>query len=271
MGSEMVNHGGIKSGKTTLDQGITLSYVLSEGERAETILFIHGLGLSKKYLLPVLDYPELASYNVLIPDLVGHGDSSTPKNFSFSMDDQAKILHRLLNKLEIRGKLILIAHSMGGPICVSLAEMQGDRIAGIVYAEGNIDMGDCLFSNWVISNHTYEEWIKEEFNRLIKQIMEDPEQRLRADMLQMAGPVTLYKASEDLIAVSTADTLKDRLVDLGVPVLVVFGEENKGKFTSEGKLGSVFPPVFIPEAGHPMMKDNPDAFYGEVIKFIGTL
>jgi len=29
--------------------------------------------------------------------------------------------------------------------------------------------------------------------------------------------------------------------------------------------------VFIPEAGHSMMKDNPDAFYGEVIKFIGTL
>ncbi len=149
--------------------------------------------------------------------------------------------------------------------------MQGDRIAGIVYAEGNIDMGDCLFSNWVISNHTYEEWIKEGFNRLIKQIMEDPEQRLRADMLQKAGPVTLYKASEDLIAVSTADTLKDRLVDLGVPVLVVFGEENRGKFTSEGKLGSVFPLAFISEAGHPMMKDNPDAFYGKVIKFIGTL
>ncbi len=101
--------------------------------------------------------------------------------------------------------------------------------------------------------------------------MEDPEQRLRADMLQMAGPVTLYKASEDLIAVSKADTLKDRLVDLGVPVLVVFGEENRGKFTSEGKLGSVFPLVFISEAGHAMMKDNPDAFYGKVIKFIGTL
>jgi hypothetical protein len=35
---------------------------------------------------------------------------------SFSMDDQAKILQKLLNKLEISGKLILIAHSMGGPM-----------------------------------------------------------------------------------------------------------------------------------------------------------
>ena len=51
----MVNHSGIKSGKTTLDQGVTLSYVLSEGEREETILFIHGLGGSKKYLLSILD------------------------------------------------------------------------------------------------------------------------------------------------------------------------------------------------------------------------
>jgi pimeloyl-ACP methyl ester carboxylesterase len=267
----LVSQGRIKSKKTTLDQGVTISYVLSEGEKEETILFIHALCGSKKYLLPALDYPELASYNVLIPDLVGHGDSSTPKNFSFSMDNQAKILHRLLNKLEIRGKLILISHSMGGPICVSLAEMQGDRIAGIVYAEGNIDIGDCFFSNWVISNHTYEEWINEGFNHILKPMMEDPEQRLRADGFQKAGPVTIYKASEDLVAVSKVDTLKDRLVDLGVPVLVVFGEENKGKFTSEGKLGSVFPLVFISEAGHAMMWDNPDDFYGEVIKFIGTL
>ena len=88
----MVNQGRIKSRKTTFDKRVTLSYVLSEGEKEETILFIHGLNCSKKYLLPILDYPELSSYNVLIPDLVGHGDSSTPKNFSFSMDDQAKIL-----------------------------------------------------------------------------------------------------------------------------------------------------------------------------------
>jgi pimeloyl-ACP methyl ester carboxylesterase len=271
MGSELVYQGGIKSKKTTLDQGVMLSYVLSEGEREETILFIHGLGGSKKYLLPSLDYPVLASYNVLIPDLVGHGDSSTPKNFSFSMDDQANILRDLLIKLEIKGKLILIAHSMGGPICVSLAEIQGDRIAGIVYAEGNIDFGDCFFTNWVISEHTYEEWIKEGFNNMLKQMMEDRRQRFFADIIQKAGPVTIYKASEELVAVSKADTLKDRLVDLGVPVLVVFGEENRGKFTSEGKLGSVFPLVFIPEAGHSMMKDNPDAFYWEVINFIETL
>jgi pimeloyl-ACP methyl ester carboxylesterase len=271
MRSEMVNQSGFKSGKTTLDLGVTLSYVLSEGEKEETILYIHGLGGSKKYLLPVLDYPELASYNVLIPDLVGHGNSSTPKNFSFSMDDQAKILHNLLNKLEIKDKLILIAHSMGGPISISLAKMQRDRIAGIVYAEGNIDIGDADFSNWVISDHTYEEWIKDGFNHLLKQLMEDPKQRWYAEMYQMAGPVTIYKASEAIVAVSKADTLKDRLVELGVPVLVVFGEENRGKFTSEGKLGSIFPLVFIPEAGHSMMWDNPDAFYGEVIKFIRTL
>ena len=267
----MVNQGGIKPRKTTLDHGVTLSYVLSEGESEETILFIHGMNCSKKYLLPILDYPELASYNVLIPDLVGHGDSSTPKNFSFSMDDQAEILRNLLIKLEIKDKLILICHSMGGPISVSLAEMQRDRIAGIVYAEGNIDIGDCDSSNWVISNHTFDEWIKDGFNRILKQLMEDPKQRWFAEMFQMAGPVTSYKASEELVAVSKADTLKDRLVDLDVPVLVVFGEENRGKFTSEGKLGSIFPLVLIPEAGHSMMKDNPDAFYGEVIKFIGTL
>ena len=51
-------------------------------------------------------------------------------------------------------------------------------------------------------------------------------------------------------------------------MLAVYGEKNRGKFTSENKLGEAFPLVFIPDAAHSMMVDNPNAYYSEVSRFI---
>jgi len=54
-------------------------------------------------------------------------------------------------------------------------------------------------------------------------------------------------------------------------VLVIYGEKNKGLWTSEKKMVDQFSLVYIPGAGHAMMEDNPDAFYGAVIRFVKGL
>jgi pimeloyl-ACP methyl ester carboxylesterase len=37
------------------------------------------------------------------------------------------------------------------------------------------------------------------------------------------------------------------------------------------KMAAMFPLVYTPGAGHIMMVDNPDGFYGEVVKFAKSL
>jgi pimeloyl-ACP methyl ester carboxylesterase len=81
----------------------------------------------------------------------------------------------------------------------------------------------------------------------------------------------MYRSSEDLVKVSKADKLVGELKALKVPTLIVYGEKNKGLWTSEKKMGERFPLLFIPGAGHIMMVDNPAAFYGEVTKFTKLL
>jgi pimeloyl-ACP methyl ester carboxylesterase len=71
--------------------------------------------------------------------------------------------------------------------------------------------------------------------------------------------------------VSKADTLIGELKALKIPTLVVHGEKNKGIWTSEKKMAALFSLVYISGAGHMMMVENPDAFYGEVAKFIKGL
>ena len=245
---------------------MVFSYYYRKGAPV-TLVFIHGLGDWKETHLKASEYSELADYGLLIVDQIGYGDSSHPEGFDYTMKAQAEKLLKLIDKLDI-DEVVLVPHSMGGPVALNLAEFMGVRVKGIVYAEGNVDFNDFFGSNWIISNHTYDDWISERFNAILEGYKKNPEQAKYAISFSKAGPETIYRSSEDLVAVSKKDDIKDRLVALDVPVLAVYGEKNRGKFTSEAKLGEVFPLVFIPNAAHGMMVDNPDAYYREISLFL---
>jgi pimeloyl-ACP methyl ester carboxylesterase len=258
--------------ETIKTSGYTLSYTYQKGEKPMTLIPIHGLGGSKDYWQPIHDYPELTAYSILVPDLVGYGDSQpAPKGFHYTMREQTEAVKKLIDTVGIKGDILLIPHSMGGPIGVMLAEMLDARVKGIVYAEGNIDFNDCFGSNLVITNFTYDEYLKTGFEKGQEAMRKREDNPGFIASQQKAGPVTIYRSSEDLVKISKEDTLAWRLKALKVPVIAIYGEKNKGLWTSEKKMAALFPLVFIPGAGHVMMGDNPDAFYGEVAKFIKGL
>ncbi|MFX0092816.1 MAG: alpha/beta fold hydrolase [Candidatus Hodarchaeota archaeon] len=254
--------------KISVTENIILSYYRSIDKKNLTLLFIHGLGCAKENYLPIFDHQFLTAYSMLLPDLIGHGESSKPANFSYSMDDQAKMLFKLLEALQIRGNIFILAHSMGGPIAISLAELLNDRVLGMVYAEGNIDEGDCSFSKYIAESFSREEWKKQGFNQTLKSLYDNPELKEYAQTFSKASPIALYESARDLYRVSKEESLLTRLVQLSVPVLGIFGEKNKGQYTSEEKLASKFPIHFIPEAGHGMMVENPQAFYEVINGFL---
>ncbi len=263
-----IEHGNLPIFEKTISKEISVSYYYSIGSKDITIVLIHGLGSSKEDFLPILNYEELTSYDIIFADLVGHGESSTPKNFSYTMDDQAKVLYNLLNILSMKSEVVIIAHSMGGPIAVSLAEMLGNNVAGIIYAEGNIDEGDCFFSKFVATQNTFDDWKTTGFKEAVEKMLEDPNYQEYVKSFKKAGPLTTYKSSEDLYRLSIEENLLKRLIQLSVPVLAIYGENNKGKYTSESKLAAEFPICFIPNAEHDMMSTNPDVFYQAVIDFL---
>jgi len=250
----------------------TLSFTYHNGKKPLTIVPIHGLGGSKDYWQPIHNYPELAAYSIIIPDLIGYGDSQpVPKGFRYTMQEQAEAVKTLIDAVGVKGNIILIPHSMGGPIGIILAELLGSKVKGLVYAEGNIDFNDCFGSNLVITKFTFDEYLKTGFEKGQEAMRNRGEYPDIIASQAKAGPVTVYRSSEDLVRISKEDTLAGRLNALMVPVLAVYGEKNKGIWTSENKLAALFPLVFIPEAGHMMMSDNPDAFYDRVAQFINKL
>jgi pimeloyl-ACP methyl ester carboxylesterase len=142
---------------------------------------------------------------------------------------------------------------------------------GMIYAEGNIDAGDCFFSKDVIDTFSIAEWEEKGFNQFLKRFQANPKAASFAATLSKASPLSIYRSSEDLYRVSEEDTLFMRLVNLSIPVLGIFGEKNRGKFGSEEKLLSKFPVRYIPDAGHSMMIDNAAFFYRSIADFLKQL
>lgn len=107
-----------------------------------TLLFIHGLGDAHMHYRAYLDSDLINHYNLLIPDLLGHGKSSAAQDYSFQHQVKGIEQHidYLQKTLEIKlSDFILIAHSMGGIHATLLCESNLQKsIKAFINVEGSI-------------------------------------------------------------------------------------------------------------------------------------
>jgi pimeloyl-ACP methyl ester carboxylesterase len=75
--------------------------------------------------------PELSKkHRIITMDLLGHGATEC-LGYVHTMEDQADMVHHVLQKLKIR-KAALIGHSMGGYVTLAYAELYPNMVKGIV-------------------------------------------------------------------------------------------------------------------------------------------
>lgn len=95
-------------------------YDSKRSESGKTIVFLHGLGEHSGYWRVTTKALE-KRHRVIAIDLMGHGKSSKPAQKEFySLRNQAKLIHLLLENLGIE-KVFLVGHSMGGQIAMHFA------------------------------------------------------------------------------------------------------------------------------------------------------
>jgi pimeloyl-ACP methyl ester carboxylesterase len=228
------------------------------------ILYIHGLApASSIYTRSFAEQHhqfDLFEYSFLIPHLIGFGDSEKPDNLDiYTAENQGQYLYDLLLSENIRN-VIIMAISMGGPVAISLINKiknQADvriKVKGLFYLEGNLDKNDTFFSS-TIAKYPFEQF-REQFDSWIDNLIER----------------TQSKNVEFFEKVSESNQLLPHLQQLmDFPVYFVFGENNRGRYTSEDLVKSAkLPVIYIPDAGHAMRTDNPEGFWKvvkELLKF----
>lgn len=119
---------------TVSADGTEIAYVAG-GTGETTIVFVHGWTCDRSYWAAQL--PAFAEhYRVIAVDLAGHGESEggreTYSMASFGADVAAAASGS--------GPVVLVGHSMGGPVILAAAPLFGDRLAGLIAVDSLRDV-----------------------------------------------------------------------------------------------------------------------------------
>jgi pimeloyl-ACP methyl ester carboxylesterase len=122
-----------------------------------------------------------------------------------------------------------------------------------------------------IAEQSWETFFTSGWGRLIGDLSGDLQMASYVRTLTSAGPLTVHASCLGVLAHSREEITTALLRRFAFPKLFIFGERNRGRFTSE-LLARRFGEVrYVPDAGHAMYEDNPDAFWGLVRGFCAAL
>ena len=101
----------------------------SRGQGDVTLVFVHCWTCNHQFWTPQIDYFS-EDYTVAWLDLAGHGQSESNRE-TYTMaafgSDVAAVVDEVATD-----KVVLVGHSMGGPVSLEAAKLLGDRVIGIV-------------------------------------------------------------------------------------------------------------------------------------------
>ncbi|MEP4484985.1 MAG: alpha/beta fold hydrolase [Halioglobus sp.] len=93
------------------------------------VVLIHGFRASKEFMVNSALYFRFLGFDVVIPDLLGHGESSP--GIRFGIED-SRVISELLDELETNEKaLIIVGNSLGAVAATELPSLRND-IDGLV-------------------------------------------------------------------------------------------------------------------------------------------
>lgn len=101
----------------------------SRGEGETTIVFVHCWTCNHQFWEPQIEYFS-QDYKVVWLDLAGHGKSGSQRQ-EYTMSAFGNDVAAVVNQVAT-DKVILVGHSMGGPVVIEAAKLLGDRVIGIV-------------------------------------------------------------------------------------------------------------------------------------------
>lgn len=144
---------------TLLDsnQQETISYVERPGLRnlagSKTIILLHGYSGNWKsfhLLLPLLDH--FGRYSLVIPDLVGFGDSAENKTATDqSIETHCARLEAFMKALSIK-KAVIIGHSFGSYIAQLFAATRPSRVQNLVLLSTNAKASNLPETNQILNS-----------------------------------------------------------------------------------------------------------------------
>ena len=207
--------------------GLRVRYA-DRGFGDSVVLLLHGFGGDLDNWMFNLD--SLAEkHRVLALDLPGHGQS-VKTNVDPSLSGMATFVRKFLDVLSV-SSVHVVGHSMGGAIAMQLASDSPETVKslGLICSAG---LGPDINSDYL--RGFVEAQSQQELKLVLQQLFVDESLvnlQLVNDLLnykRMDGvEATLNALSETLISAGEQTFLTDNIVASGIPVLVIWGKQDR--------------------------------------------
>ncbi|WP_201576215.1 alpha/beta hydrolase [Psychrobacter immobilis] len=248
----------------TLASGDKMVYAENANVTGEPLLLIHGFGGNKDNFTRIAS--QLEGYHLIIPDLLGFGESSKPMTADYRSEAQATRLHELLQAKGVASNIHVGGNSMGGAISVAYAAKYPKDVkslwlvdtAGFWSAGISKSLeGATLENNPLLVNN------KEDFYKMFDFVMYKPPylpKSVKAVFAQerIANKELHAKILEQIVTDSVEERAKI-IAQYNIPTLVVWGDKDQViKPETVKVIKEIIPQsqiIMMPEVGHvPMVE-----------------
>jgi pimeloyl-ACP methyl ester carboxylesterase len=263
---------GLVEREIRLPDGLRISYL--EGGRGEDLVLLHGFGADKDNFIRIAPFLE-PSYRVIVPDLVGFGDSSHPADADYSPAAQAERVRAFCKALGLTS-FHLGGSSMGGQIALTLAAAHPHEVRSLWL----LDPGGI----WSAPESEATRTMRESGRTPLLVSSEDDFATQLA--LTMSRPPPIPRFLQDLMArrrianraleeriqrQARADSIESRIDGLRTSTLVVFGANDRVINPATAQLLKKLLPhshvVIMPGVGHLPALEEPGHAASDYIRF----
>ncbi|SMD25473.1 alpha/beta fold hydrolase [Kibdelosporangium aridum] len=203
-------------------------HVCQDGPRdAPALLLIHGTAASLRWWDPMV--PLLAgSHHVIRIDLLGCGQSAKPDDASYALPDQARQIGAALDRLGIE-HAIVVGHSSGSAFATALAEQRPDLVTALAFINFGPNMAAYIAEDIAIEPLQWPHLTDEQLRQMMSSGFR-PGYEIPQPYVDHFRDIDLhvFAATSQAIRVYLEEQgLPERLMPLGKPLLVIFGEEDR--------------------------------------------
>jgi pimeloyl-ACP methyl ester carboxylesterase len=247
-------------------------------------LLLHGFTGAKDDFVEAVDRLADEGWHAVAPDLRGHGNSSKPSaEDDYDLQLFADDVWAVVAALGWDKPFVLLGHSMGGMIAQVAAARDPSRLRGLVLMDTThgplegVDASELDLGVAVVREHGME--TLQELMDAREGVLETPASvRVRAERPGweeferrkfLASSPAMWAAMTSKM-LSQTDRL-DAIATLGVPVLVLVGEQDQPFLAPSERMAKVIPGarlVVIPDAWHSPQFENTEAWWDALVSFL---
>lgn len=249
--------------------------VYLDGGVGEPLVLVHGFGADKENFTRVAKFLT-PRYRVIIPDLPGFGESSSPMDADYTVAAQVERVHALVQALGLKS-VHIGGSSMGGNIAASYAAKYPDETGSIwLLAPAGVSTAPPSDLELVIRGGGRNPLIAsnaDEFASVFRFVMADPPFVPRR-ILDVMGRTAV--AHHDLnqkifLQLHSEPPLEGRVKGLQVPAHIVWGDKDRALNVGGAKILAGLMPnssvLILPGVGHLPMLERPREVGQDYIAF----